>query len=116
MYYSAIGSIAILVLLIENMDVLTGCNNRVICDIFSHSPVFRIGGDEFVVISQGADYERIDELIGRIGKHNEEAARDGGVIVACGMSKYDDDDSSVNVFERADHEMYKDKARLKGEK
>ena len=89
---------------------------RVICDIFSHSPVFRIGGDEFVVISQGADYERIDELIGRIGKHNEEAARDGGVIVACGMSKYDDDDSSVNVFERADHEMYKDKARLKGEK
>lgn len=88
---------------------------RVICDIFSHSPVFRIGGDEFAVISQGADYECIDELIERIEMHNEEAARDGGVIVACGMSKYDDDDSSVSVFERADHEMYKNKARLKGE-
>ena len=29
----------------------------IVCKVFAHSPVFRIGGDEFAVISQGADYE-----------------------------------------------------------
>ena len=29
----------------------------IICRIFSHSPVFRIGGDEFCVILRGGDYE-----------------------------------------------------------
>ena len=28
---------------------------KIICDIFKHSPVFRIGGDEFAVIAQGSD-------------------------------------------------------------
>ena len=88
---------------------------KVICDIFSHSPVFRIGGDEFTVISQGTDYEHIDELVGKIAAHNEEAAQNGGVVLACGMSKFDDDGSSAEVFQRADHAMYDNKAMLKGE-
>ena len=88
---------------------------RVICGIFAHSPVFRIGGDEFAVISQGSDYEQIDELVARVAEHNEEAERSGGVVIACGMSRFDDDDSSAEVFQRADQEMYCNKARLKGE-
>lgn len=89
---------------------------KVICDTFSHSPVFRIGGDEFVVISQGSDYDHIDELVARIAAHNEEAKRTGGPVMACGMSRFMGDDSAEAVFERADHAMYEDKARLKGEK
>ena len=88
---------------------------RVICDTFKHSPVFRIGGDEFAVISQGSDYDHIDELIGMIETYNEEALRNGGHALACGMSKFDDDDSAEAVFERADHAMYANKAKLKGE-
>ena len=86
-----------------------------ICDTFKHSPVFRIGGDEFAVISQGSDYDHIDELIGMIETYNEEALRNGGHALACGMSKFDDDDSAEAVFERADHAMYANKAKLKGE-
>ena len=88
---------------------------RVICDTFKHSPVFRIGGDEFAVISQGSDYDHIDELIGMIETYNEEALRNGGHALACGMSRFDDDDSAEAVFERADHAMYANKAKLKGE-
>ena len=33
----------------------TAC--RLICRVFQHSPVFRIGGDEFAVILQNDDYE-----------------------------------------------------------
>ena len=29
--------------------------SRMICDIFQHSPVYRTGGDEFVVIMRGRD-------------------------------------------------------------
>ena len=89
---------------------------RKICSTFAHSPVFRVGGDEFVVISQGSDYDRIDELVAEIERHNEEARCSGGPVMACGMSRYDGDESAAAVFERADHAMYENKARLKGEK
>ncbi|SEQ13536.1 Diguanylate cyclase, GGDEF domain [Treponema bryantii] len=38
---------------------------EIVCSVFSHSPVFRIGGDEFVVILKGADqkmYENKKEM------------------------------------------------------
>ena len=36
---------------------------RVICNTFKHSAVFRIGGDEFAVISMGEDYRNMDRLV-----------------------------------------------------
>ena len=87
---------------------------RIICDIFKHSPVFRVGGDEFTVIAQGDDYEDLAELIQRINDHNREAKRAGGIVIACGMSWYENDTSVAPVYERADHEMYENKSSLKG--
>ena len=86
---------------------------KIICDTFKHSPVFRVGGDEFVVIAQGSDYENIEELIGNVRGYNEEASAIGGIIIACGMSRFANDACVASVFERADHEMYENKAQLK---
>ena len=86
---------------------------RIVCKAFRHSPVFRIGGDEFVAISSGEDYERIEELTSMIAAHNEEAVRSGGVVIACGMSRFADDESVATVFERADRIMYENKSMLK---
>jgi len=86
---------------------------KVICDIFMHSPVFRVGGDEFAVISQGRDYAGIDELVGKVHTHNMEAIHSNGIVIACGMAKYEGDESVAAVFERADHNMYEDKEFLK---
>ena len=36
---------------------------KLICDVFKHSPVYRIGGDEFTVILTGTDYENAIELL-----------------------------------------------------
>ena len=33
---------------------------HLICNIFKHSPVFRIGGDEFVAILTGDDYDNYE--------------------------------------------------------
>ena len=40
--------------------IRAGC--KIICDTFNHGPVYRIGGDEFVVLLEGHDFEQRDEL------------------------------------------------------
>ena len=82
--------------------------------VFNHSPVFRVGGDEFAVISQGADYDNIERLIDELEIRNEQSVDNGGVVIACGMAKYEDDDNSVaSVFKKADMAMYQNKNELK---
>ena len=87
---------------------------EIICGIFKRSPVFRIGGDEFAVISQGSDYDRIEELLEKANRHNAQAMQDGGIVVACGMARYENDANVAAVFERADRKMYENKSFLKG--
>lgn len=84
-----------------------------ICNEFKRSPVFRVGGDEFTVIAQGTDYTHIDERLWDMSVHNEEALRSGGVVIACGVAKFEDDDCVAAVFDRADRHMYRDKSTLK---
>ena len=86
---------------------------KIICETFKHSPVFRIGGDEFAAISQGRDYAHIDELVAAMDEYNREASRTGGIVIACGMAKFENDASVAPVFERADHNMYENKNALK---
>ena len=86
---------------------------KTICDTFKHSPVFRIGGDEFVVISQGSDYECIEELFGKMREYNQNAFHAGGITIACGMARFEDDECVASVLERADHSMYENKKAMK---
>ena len=86
---------------------------RLVCTTFKRSPVFRVGGDEFCVISQGDDYENINELLKKIEDHNREALLNGGVVIACGTAMYKKGDAVTDVYKRADEAMYENKARLK---
>lgn len=90
--------------------------SRLICEIFKHSPVFRIGGDEFVAVISDSDYKNRDRLIHELKNESIENLRSrSGPIVACGLSIYDPekDKSFCSVFERADREMYENKNELK---
>lgn len=89
--------------------------SKLVCDTFKHSPVFRVGGDEFVAILKGDDFESRDDLAKtfmNIAKHNAEEEK---VVVACGISVFDKkhDKNVSEVFERADALMYKNKIALK---
>lgn len=89
---------------------------RLLCDIFVHSPVFRVGGDEFVVFLRENDYVARYELMDKLHAQVQENKRVGaGVILAAGMSEYKPETDSFvsDIFERADKEMYEDKQRLK---
>ncbi len=90
-----------------------------ICRIFTHSPVFRIGGDEFAVVLKGQDYANREDLISQLRKRVEDNTRIGeGPIVASGVATYRPtvDQSVEDVFNRADARMYEDKSRLKEQK
>lgn len=86
---------------------------KTVCDTFKHSPVFRIGGDEFAVIAQGRDYMCIEELLEKMGDYNADAYRSGGILIACGMARFEEDESVAAVFNRADRSMYENKKMLK---
>ena len=88
---------------------------RLICNIFKHSPVFRIGGDEFAVILRGEDYRERTALVNGVRLASLSNKKIGQVIVACGMSEFNPqaDYYVSDVFNRADNAMYEDKKALK---
>ena len=88
----------------------------VICQIFKHSPVFRIGGDEFAVIARGDDYDHIDELMQLVSERNTGNQKTEDPVIACGMARYEGGLCAGEVFECADKRMYENKKALKAEK
>ena len=89
--------------------------SQLICHTWEHSPVFRIGGDEFVVVLQGSDYQNRHALERRIKEQVQKNLKAGRVVIAMGMADYTAGSaaSADDVFERADKRMYEDKAALK---
>lgn len=90
--------------------------SRMVCGVFEHSPVFRVGGDEFVAILKGRDYEQRENLIVKLKEESLANKRSrSGPVVACGMAEYDPEkDKKVDdVYERADEQMYVVKNELK---
>ena len=90
--------------------------SKMICDIFQHSPVYRTGGDEFVVILTGRDYIIRKELVLALHDRSVEHISKKEVVISGGMSDYEPetDTSFHDVFERADSLMYEEKKLLKG--
>ncbi|MBQ2528188.1 MAG: GGDEF domain-containing protein, partial [Spirochaetales bacterium] len=86
---------------------------RMICDSFKHSPVFRVGGDEFVAFSRGHDYEIIDEIFKSFGELNLKNEKNGDVVVSFGMARYKGEKDIADVFDMADKVMYKNKQKYK---
>jgi len=74
----------------------------IICNVYKHSPVFRVAGDEFAAVAQGHDYEHVEELDAELEEINRRNRESGGVVISCGMAKYDGKASVASVFERAD--------------
>ena len=90
-----------------------GC--MLICKTFTHSPVFRIGGDEFVAFLTNQDYENREELVSGFNAKVDDNLANGEVVVAAGISVYDPakDSGYDEVFTRADELMYERKKELK---
>lgn len=93
---------------------------RLICETFKHSPIFRTGGDEFVVIIGLNDYPVRNERLVQMREKMEELAESDypattKVSVATGIAEFDfeNDTCVADVVKRADAYMYINKAEMK---
>jgi diguanylate cyclase (GGDEF) domain len=98
-------------------DLAIKALSKLICEVFCHSPVFRIGGDEFVVILRGQDYDNYDQLLASFNERLKEM--DGShepwkrISAAIGAAFFEDGDDMNSLFKRADQMMYKRKKEMK---
>lgn len=90
-----------------------GC--RAICRTFAHSPVFRVGGDEFVAVLRNTDYQNRNTLLKTFKREMIDSLNRKGVVIAIGMSDYkaNEDKLVKEVLARADSSMYANKKQLK---
>ncbi|MBR4439266.1 MAG: GGDEF domain-containing protein, partial [Clostridia bacterium] len=88
---------------------------RIISDVFRNSPVYRVGGDEFVAVLESEDYDDRDALLSAFDERIEDNLAKGGVVVSAGVAEYipGEDSSAKRVFARADMRMYARKDELK---
>ncbi len=101
-------------------DYIFGACHEV-CVIYSHSPVFRIGGDEFVVLLEKGAFNEKDALFEKLrdtfNKVSQDESREPWerYSAAAGMAVYDSKTDSCmdDVFKRADELMYHDKQESK---
>ena len=96
----------------------TAC--RTIGRVFKHSPLFRVGGDEFAVILTNEDYNNMDSLFTRFdeerAKINQLAKEHWQQVqVSTGFAIFNAlrDRKVVDVVRRADKIMYEDKRERK---
>ena len=88
----------------------------IICKHFKHSLVFRIGGDEFVVLLERDDFDNRAELIESFNRIMEcPDDTEWPVVIAMGIADFAEgqDKSFYDVFVRADQLMYERKRELK---
>ena len=95
--------------------IKAACNE--ICKNFKRSPVYRIGGDEFVVLLMRDDYKERFGLMERLKQKIRDNRKNGLVTVASGISEYraGQDIRMQDVFERADEAMYLNKEQFRKE-
>lgn len=91
-------------------------SSQLICKQFKHSPVYRIGGDEFVAILEGEDYINRAALMAMFEDRIGDNVRLGNtIVIASGYSDFVNgkDKNFREVFEIADSKMYERKDVLK---
>lgn len=99
----------------ENGDQLIKDAAEIMKSVFRAEKVYRIGGDEFVVLEEKLDDEKtaglMDEFDRQLSEFNHSSGTDDGISVSKGAASFDSktDTSTDTVFARADKAMYRDK-------
>ena len=100
-----------------NAYLVNSC--KLICQIFAHSPIFRIGGDEFLAILTGEDLENHYELSCQL-KESMDLTKNASfpwkqISIACGfgIAEYAQGTTIEETFNKADKNMYKNKREIK---
>lgn len=101
-------------------DVYLKTSCQLICRVFVHSPVFRVGGDEFAAILFNDDYRNREDLLEEFERLSSETCTPEAkpweqVRVSVGVAVFGAEgaDSVEAMIKRADQRMYEDKRARK---
>ena len=101
-------------------DIYLKKASMLICKVFQHSPVFRVGGDEFAVVLMNEDFKNRVDLMNQFEDRQKESWNSAEnkwqeVRVAFGVAVYDSikDQSVSDTIRRADKIMYENKRQSK---
>lgn len=105
-----------------NEYLINAC--RLVCKIFGMENVYRIGGDEFVVVLEGAAFNDSERLVANLRGVIEKFRNDNSlepwekVSAAVGVAYYEEmlDATADDVFKRADEQMYQNKLAMKAQR
>ena len=103
-----------------NAYLINSC--KLICQIFSHSPVFRIGGDEFIVILLGEDLNNYQDLLKKLRESQNQTKNAAfpwkQISIASGVAiaPAAKETTIADTFSKADDSMYKNKRAVKIDK
>lgn len=92
--------------------------SKAIVRVFGYENTYRIGGDEFAVILNGAEESDCSQLMEEFEQYLQNPIDDIMISAAIGAATYDPkiDENYESVFKRADSQMYKKKVQMKSEK
>ena len=99
---------------------ILGCYD-IIQNTYKNSPIYRMGGDEFLVVLTERDFEERDQLFESINIQyqqcydNTEKEPYERYSASIGMSVYNDGDQFQDIIKRADKHMYERKLIFKNE-
>ncbi|WP_029201844.1 sensor domain-containing diguanylate cyclase [Oribacterium sp. NK2B42] len=99
---------------------ILGCYD-IIQDTYKNSPIYRMGGDEFLIVLTEKDCEDRDQLFEDINTKyqqcydNEEKEPYERYTASVGMAVYNDGDEFQDIIKRADKHMYERKMIFKNE-
>ena len=89
--------------------------SSLICHTFSHSPVYRIGGDEFVAFIFNEAYKNYSKDLCEFKEKIEENLSSGKPVISYGFADFKEirEKTFKCLFETADARMYERKRKLK---
>ncbi|MCR5419662.1 MAG: GGDEF domain-containing protein [Lachnospiraceae bacterium] len=93
----------------------------ILCSIFKRSPVFRIGGDEFVVVAENQDFKNIEKnveqfkacIVRSIKEEELEPWERTNASIGYAIYDKDKDCGIEDTLKRADENMYEDKRKMR---
>ena len=101
-------------------DIYLKKASMLICKVFQHSPVFRVGGDEFAVVLMNEDFRNRVNLMNQFEDRQKESWDSAEnkwqeIRVAFGVAVYDSikDQNVSDTVRRADKIMYENKRQSK---
>ena len=101
-------------------DIYLKKASMLICKVFQHSPVFRVGGDEFAVVLMNEDFRNRVDLMNQFEDRQKESWDSAEnkwqeIRVAFGVAVYDSikDQNVSDTVRRADKIMYENKRQSK---